>query len=146
MRRLAFAALLSLCAAAYGFLRWRPFRVEVSGSSMRPTLEPGDWALATVPGRVRPGDVVVIEHPERPGFEMVKRVVHTSNERAPDGTLLVEHLWVEGDDPASSTDSRAFGAVPSGRVRGRVRLVWWPPSRVRVLSARTISAVQERLR
>ena len=133
MRRLAYAALLSLCAAAYGFLRWRPFRVEVSGSSMRPTLEPGDWALATVPGRVRPGDVVVIEHPERTGFEMVKRVVRTSNERAADGIQVIGYVWVEGDDPASSTDSRAFGAVPLALVRGRVRLVWWPPARVRVL-------------
>ena len=133
MRRLAFAAGLSLCAAAYGFLRWRPFRVEVSGPSMRPTLEPGDWALATVPGRVRTGDVVVIEHPERPGFEMVKRVVHPPGERVPDDPTLVDEVWVEGDDPASSTDSRAFGAVPLGLVRGRVRLVWWPPSRVRLL-------------
>jgi inner membrane protease subunit 1 len=133
MRRLAFGAALSLCAAAYGFLRWRPFRVEVSGPSMRPTLEPGDWAVATTPGRVRPGDVVVIEHPGRPGFEMVKRVVRAPSGRAPDGRLLREEVWVEGDDPARATDSRTFGAVPMGLVRGRVRAVWWPPSHVRVL-------------
>ena len=90
---------------------------------MRPTLEPGDWAIATVAGGVRPGDVVVVEHPERPGFEMVKRAVRVSK----------GDVWVEGDDPSSSTDSRTFGAVPIGLVRGRVRLVWWPPSRVRLL-------------
>jgi len=133
MRRLAFAAVLSLCAAAYGFLRWRPFRVEVSGPSMRPTLEPGDWAVAATAGGLRPGDVVVIEHPERRGFEMVKRVVGAPGNHAPDGRLLTGEVWVEGDDPASSTDSRTFGAVPMDLVRGRVRAVWWPPSRVRVL-------------
>jgi nickel-type superoxide dismutase maturation protease len=90
---------------------------------MRPTLEPGDWAIATVAERVRPGDVVVMEHPERPGFEMVKRAVRISG----------DELWVEGDDPSGSTDSRTFGAVPIGLVRGRVRLVWWPASRVRVV-------------
>ena len=100
---------------------------------MRPTLEPGDWALATAAGRVRAGDVVVIDHPERPGLEMVKRVERSSGQRAPDGTLLVDEVWVEGDDPASSTDSRTFGAVPIGLVRGRVRLVWWPPRRARVV-------------
>jgi type IV secretory pathway protease TraF len=96
---------------------------------MRPTLEPGDWALATVPGRVRRGDVVVIEHPERPGFEVVKRVVRVDGARS----LSTERVWVEGDDPAGSTDSRSFGAVPIDLVAGRVRLVWWPPSRVRWL-------------
>ena len=100
---------------------------------MRPTLEPGDWAVATTPGRVRSGDVVVIEHPERPGFEMVKRVVRAPAGHAPEGGPLGDEVWVQGDDPASSTDSRTFGAVPMGMVRGRVRAVWWPPSRVRVL-------------
>jgi nickel-type superoxide dismutase maturation protease len=132
-RKVAFAAVLFVLAAANGFRRWRPFRIEVSGSSMRPTLEPGDWALAVVPERARPGDVVVVEHPERPGFEMVKRVVSLPGDRAPDGTDAIEGLWVQGDDPSSSTDSRSFGTVPADLVRGRVVAVWWPPSRVRVL-------------
>ena len=100
---------------------------------MRPTLEPGDWALAIVPERVRRGDVVVIEHPERPGLEMVKRVLSVPGNRAPNGTETLGRVWVQGDDPASSTDSRSFGAVPLDLVRGRLALVWWPPSRVRVL-------------
>ena len=100
---------------------------------MRPTLEPGDWAIAIALGRVRPGDIVVVEHPERPGFEMVKRVLNVPGGRAPDGSDLVDGVWVEGDDPSSSTDSRSFGAVPANLVRGRVALVWWPPGRIRVV-------------
>ena len=128
-----FVVVLFVLAAAYGFRRWRPFRVEVSGPSMRPTLEPGDWAIAIALGRVRPGDIVVVEHPERPGFEMVKRVLSVPGGHAPDGSDLVDGVWVEGDDPSSSTDSRSFGPVPANLVRGRVALVWWPPGRIRVV-------------
>ena len=42
---------------------------------MRPTLNPGDYVVASTgrtPGR---GDIVVFEHPDRSGFEVVKRVV-----------------------------------------------------------------------
>jgi len=100
---------------------------------MLPTLEPGDWALAIRVRRVRRGDVVVVEHPERPGFELVKRVVHVPGDLAPDGRLLMNEFWIEGDETEGSTDSRAFGPVPIERVRARVRLVWWPPERVRSL-------------
>lgn len=99
---------------------------------MRPTLEPGDWALAmrTDRGRrPRIGDIVVLEHPDRPGFELVKRVTAVRNSSRSDAS----ELWVEGDDPASSTDSRHFGPVDGSRVRGRLVLVWWPPSRRRLL-------------
>jgi signal peptidase I len=129
-RKVAFAALLAGIAAAYGFQRWRPFRVEVAGASMRPTLEPGDWALAVRTRRVRRGDVVVVDHPERPGFELVKRVVHTPGDPAPDGLRLIHRVWVEGDDPHGSTDSRGFGGVPVRLVKGRVVVVWWPPGRI----------------
>jgi len=120
-------------AAAYGFQRWRPVRVEVAGTSMRPTLEPGDWALAVRVRSVRRGDVVVVEHPERPGFELVKRVVHVAGDVTPDGFELVDEIWVEGDEPEASSDSRRFGPLPIERVRARVRWVWWPPERVRSL-------------
>jgi nickel-type superoxide dismutase maturation protease len=126
-------ALSAGIAAAYGFQRWRPFRVEVAGTSMRPTLEPGDWAFAIRVRRLRRGDVVVVEHPERPGFELVKRVVHVTGDVTPDGFELVDEIWVEGDEPEASSDSRRFGPLPIERVRARVRWVWWPPERVRSL-------------
>jgi nickel-type superoxide dismutase maturation protease len=112
----------------------RPFRVEVEGTSMRPTLEPGDWAIAVAVGRVRRGDVLVIEHPGRPGFEIVKRVRAVEGDPTPAGDALGEgEIWVEGDSPDGSTDSRHFGPARTEHVRGRVRVVWWPPRRVSVL-------------
>jgi inner membrane protease subunit 2 len=125
------AVVLAGIAAAYGLRRWRPFRIEVEGASMRPTLEPEDWAVAVRARRLHRGDVVVVEHPDRVGFELVKRVTHLPGDVAPDGLGLVDRVWVEGDDPEGSSDSRTFGPVPLGLVRGRVWFVWWPPGRIR---------------
>ncbi len=121
-------------SVVYSFLRWKPFRVEISGPSMAPTLLAGDWALAVKPGRIQHGDVVVIEHPLRPGFEMVKRIVCVPDELAPDGRILEEdEWWVEGDNRAESTDSRHFGPVSTSGVEAKVRLIYWPPSRRRLV-------------
>lgn len=125
---------LSLAAVAGGIgwvIRWlRPTLVEVRGESMRPTLEPGDLALALRGTRARRGDVVVVEHLARPGLELVKRVVVGPGGRAPDGRELgADELWVEGDGRAGSTDSRQLGPVSGHDVRARVVLVLWPPRR-----------------
>ncbi len=87
--------------------------LAVAGASMEPGLRAGDWVLARTDGEARVGQVVVVEHPTRPGMLLVKRLA----ERRPDG------YWVVGDSPAASTDSRHFGAVPAvvGRVIWRVR-------------------------
>jgi signal peptidase I len=132
--RAAGAGLVVGLGVAYSFLRWRPFRVEISGPSMAPTLLAGDWALAVNPGRLQRGVVVVIEHPLRPGFEMVKRITGVPDELTPDGRILgEEEWWVEGDNRAESTDSRHFGPVSTGGVKARIRLIYWPPSRRRLI-------------
>jgi type IV secretory pathway protease TraF len=114
---------------AYAALRWRPFRVEVHGDSMFPTLEFGDWAIA-VRAPVRVGAVVVVEHPRRPGFELVKRVVAGPADTVADGTVLgADEYWVEGDADDRSTDSRTFGPIRSADVKGTLVYVWWPSAR-----------------
>ena len=101
---------------------------------MRPALEPGEWALATPASTFRRGDVVVVEHPDRAGFEMVKRVVGVPGDRDPNDTVLgVGQFWVEGDSADASTDSRSFGPVRREHLKARVRLVYWPPERRRVV-------------
>ena len=118
------AAIIAAC------LRWRPSRVEIDGGSMAPALLPGDWALAVPARRVKVGDVVVLGHPERLGFELVKRIVAGPGDLAPDGTPLgADRWWVEGDVANASTDSRAFGPVPRSAIRLRVRLIYAPASR-----------------
>ena len=87
--------------------------LAVAGPSMEPTLHDGDWIIARRDGRAGVGDIVVVEHPVRPGMLIVKRVQRTD----------AEGYWVVGDAPEVSTDSRHFGAVPKvvGRVIWRVR-------------------------
>lgn len=114
-------------------VRWRPFRVEIEGASMLPTLFPGDWALAVATRKVRRGDVVVVEHPGRPGYEMVKRVVHVPGDHVEDRLLHAEEFWVEGDRPDASTDSRQFGPVLRERIKAKVLLVYWPADRRRLI-------------
>jgi nickel-type superoxide dismutase maturation protease len=99
-------------------------RVAVAGVSMEPTLHDGDWLVCrrVAPDHVvRPGDVVVVERPDRPGLLLVKRAVR----RDADG------WWVEGDNAGASDDSRVFGAVPDHLVLARVLARYWPrPRRV----------------
>ncbi|HEY2803640.1 MAG TPA: signal peptidase I [Actinomycetota bacterium] len=125
-------ALLALALAAWFLLRRRPFRVEIRGGSMEPTLHDGEWAVA-VRRRVRVGDVVVVEHPERRGFELVKRIVAAPGDAVHGRPLAEGEWWVEGDRADASTDSRSFGSVPRSSIRGTVVLVYAPWSNRRML-------------
>ncbi len=98
---------------------------------MVPTLMPGDWALAVARRRFRRGDIAVVEHPGRPGYEMVKRITGLPKERIGDRTLADDELWVEGDREDASTDSRHFGPVRREQVKAKVVLVYWPKERRR---------------
>src|SRR5881275_2740790 len=95
-------------------------RVVIFGDSMRPTLLPGDRVLV-VGRRLRRGALVALRDPRDPTRVLVKRVVAVDRRAG-----LVD---VAGDNPASSTDSRAFGPVPRALVVGQVRWRYWPPDR-----------------
>ena len=93
--------------------RRRRFCVE--NVSMLPTLQPGQEVLVdlgayrkSVP---RVGEIVVAAPRARPGLRAIKRV----GEVLPDGRIVLL-----GDNPAASTDSRAFGAVAPEEILGRV--------------------------
>ena len=127
------AGVLALGVAALWLAaRGRVFRVEVRGDSMAPTLLHGDVAVAVAVGEPTVGDVVVVGHPVRPEAELVKRVTAGPGDLASDARELGSgEYWVEGDQPARSTDSRHFGPVELDDVRARVVAVVWPPSRLR---------------
>jgi nickel-type superoxide dismutase maturation protease len=94
-------------------MRWPLLRVAVAERSMEPTLHPGDWLLVRRTGRVRPGQLVVARHPDRPTLLLVKRVLR----REPGGWFLISDNL-----NGSATDSRAFGLVPPGLIEGAVLL------------------------
>ncbi|MGL4551574.1 MAG: S26 family signal peptidase, partial [Gemmataceae bacterium] len=72
------------------------------------------WKLAW--GGPRAGDVIVLASPVD-GRRLVKRVAAVDGDR----------LYVAGDNPAQSVDSRSFGWVPRSAVVGRVVRVWRRP-------------------
>ena len=78
---------------------------------MLPALAPGDGLLAIRVRRIRRGEIRVFEHPDRPGFWLVKRAGHIRDGR-------FEAL---SDNPrAGPVDSRRFGDVP---ISGSYRVV-----------------------
>lgn len=95
----------------YGVRRFR-----VAERSMSPALEPDD-GLITVPfRRARRGWVVVVEHPERPGFVLVKRAVALPGEQVEiaDGRLLVDGCAVAEPWARGSTEPEGRWTVPNG--------------------------------
>ncbi|MEB3355507.1 MAG: nickel-type superoxide dismutase maturation protease [Synechococcales bacterium] len=105
-------------ATARDWLLWllrRRRRYRVVGRSMLPLLQPDDEVLVdpTAYRQTPPveGDLVLIDHPDRPHFRLVKRVRLV---------LPTGHCFVLGDNPTESTDSRQFGAVAAKQILGKV--------------------------
>ena len=107
--------------------RWPLLRVAVAERSMLPALHPGDWLLARRTTRVRPGQVVLAWHPQRPGFLLVKRVawqVEQGEGEAGGG------WWLASDNPgAGAVDSARFGPVPADQIVAVVLFRYWPARR-----------------
>jgi len=143
-----FGGLLSaagLLGAVVLVRRRRLVLITVRGASMLPTLRDGDCVLVrrTSGAWVRPGQIVILEHPDRDdgGYRaaagagvrdrrtwMIKRCTavagdpvppnlpercHTPNGRVPRGALTVL-----SDNPTHPNDSRRFGFLPQERVLG----------------------------
>ena len=85
-------------------------RVRVEGDSMHPTLVSGETVLVRPTSHVRPNDIVLCRHPYKVGVQLIKRVEISDTK----GVFLL------GDAPAESTDSRSFGVVPWSHLVGVV--------------------------
>jgi len=77
---------------------------------MLPTLTPGQLIVGRQTNDLHPGDVVVVSHN---GLEKIKRIERQQ------GNLL----YLLGDNPVASTDSRSFGWVQAATI---VAKVVWP--------------------
>jgi signal peptidase I len=124
---------------------------------MSPALRPGDYVLTDrSPGPPTRGDIVVFEHPDRPSFYLVKRIIGLPGERLSIdfGTILVDAkpldepwttdetgpggTWELSSDEAfvlgdarwiSSGDSREIGPVPLEHLGMRIVFRYWPLER-----------------
>ncbi|HEX9340290.1 MAG TPA: nickel-type superoxide dismutase maturation protease [Thermoplasmata archaeon] len=95
-------------------------RFRVEDDSMRPTLEPGDFVLVNRWAyrfrKPAEGDVVVLRSPEGPNF-LIKRIANVVD---------ATKVFVVGDNPQGSRDSRHFGPVDRRALLGKVWLTARP--------------------
>ena len=138
-------------------------RYTIAETSMSPLLKENDYVV-TIRRRPAFGDVVVFEHPNRPRFHLVKRVIGTAaqtveirgglvlvdgqeindpwtaDETGPEGSWHVPdgHVFVLGDARHRSTDdSRSFGPVSIGIKAQVVAVRYWPLKRIAVFRTRS---------
>lgn len=92
-------------------------RFVVVDRSMEPTLAEGQGLIGVRTRRARAGQLRCVEHPQRPGFWLVKRVAGVSGD-----TMTV----ASDNDAAPAVDSRAFGPVA---IAGSYRVIVRVPHR-----------------
>ncbi len=152
------ALLTALALLGLAAVRGRLRRYEIAERSMAPTLRPGDYVIAQLrKDAVARGEIVIFDHPEIPGYGLVKRVVGLPGEHLilsngqvhcndatvaepwadgptfPDGgwQLGQDEVFILGDNRAeSAADSRTLGPVDLGSVKWRVVARYWPPQSI----------------
>ncbi len=95
--------------------------VKVSGPSMTPTFNDGDWLFikwsasgARMP-RLKIGKIVLIERRSAPGVYLIKRIKKIDRS----GELDNWAFWVEGDN-TEGNDSRKWGWISQDEICGRI--------------------------
>ncbi|KDN47343.1 LexA/Signal peptidase, partial [Tilletiaria anomala UBC 951] len=137
IRTLQIMAMVHVVTTHVAEIRW------TTGSSMLPTLAAsGDqvlhvrWPLYNFTQRIKRtntyglelGDLVVATSPMNPSKTVCKRVVGLPGDTilvdprkdAPSITVPRGHVFLCGDNLNNSTDSRHYGPVPIGLIRGKV--------------------------
>ena len=128
--------------------------LQCAGPSMYPTLSlSGDYLLSLrssilrllspSPPYISRGDLIDFISPRDPSYSVCKRVIGlegdivsldpsgTKSNRGREDWVKVPkgYLWVTGDNLSNSNDSRDYGPVPLGLVRGKIVARIWPNAR-----------------
>ncbi|XP_076230821.1 mitochondrial inner membrane protease subunit 1-like [Calliopsis andreniformis] len=94
------------------------------GPSMEPTLYDNDVLIteriSITLQKLKKGDIIISKCPSNPKQYICKRVVGLPGDKVKHGVIVPNgHVWLEGDNTNNSTDSRVYGPVPQGLLRGR---------------------------
>ncbi|XP_008685082.1 mitochondrial inner membrane protease subunit 1 isoform X2 [Ursus americanus] len=116
--------------------------VMCSGPSMEPTIQNSDIVFAENLSRhfygIQRGDIVIAKSPSDPKSNICKRVIGLEGDKILTNSpsdffkshsyVPTGHVWLEGDNLQNSTDSRYYGPIPYGLIRGRIFFKIWPLS------------------
>ncbi len=83
---------------------------KIAGESMLPTLQPGRFIIYGRKRSYHVGDIVIIDHA---GTQKIKRIAD----------IQIGKVFLLGDNPGQSTDSRTFGWLDMTTIKG---VVVWP--------------------
>ncbi|KAL3077480.1 hypothetical protein niasHS_012186 [Heterodera schachtii] len=120
------------------------YPTSVIGSSMEPTLLPGDFVLISriSVGSPSVGDIFCFCSPFDPKTTHIKRVAAlggqtAENKREQQVVVPLNHVWVHADNVTLTgvLDSRHYGEVNCGLLKGKAVCVIWPPKRWKSLGA-----------
>ncbi|KAI0080236.1 LexA/Signal peptidase [Panus rudis PR-1116 ss-1] len=145
-----FAHGINVACAAHIFVNHVGWIHTVYGPSMVPTMSvTGEWVIENrmvSPESLSRGDLVTFISPQDPARLACKRViglpgdvicVDPTGQYAPSTEhVLVPrgHVWVMGDNAAQSRDSRTYGPLPMGLIRGRLVARIWPLRSIGIFS------------
>ncbi|GAA6011265.1 hypothetical protein JCM8202_003957 [Rhodotorula sphaerocarpa] len=115
-----------------------------AGASMYPTLSDHGTLVLHSPlalrlSPIQRGNLITAISPFDPAHQVLKRVIGLPGDTVcvdPTGerqkaeqewcTVPKGHVWIAGDNTSNSTDSRDYGPVPLGLIRGKVVARVWP--------------------
>lgn len=137
------------CVIQYGcithcFMEYIADFVVCSGPSMEPTIFSNNILVTEhISPRfknIERGDIVIAKSPSNPKQHICKRVTAVEGDKVKSGIFPYVvprgHIWLEGDNRDNSSDSRAYGPVPLGLVRGRAVCRVWPFKEAKMLTDR----------
>lgn len=90
-------------------MRWPVKVFKVTGDSMEPTYRDGTFLLGSGGVQAKQGSVVVVSPPD--SFHSTKNTLKSRKHIKRVRNTGKEGIWVEGDNPTASTDSRQYGYI-----------------------------------
>ncbi|EFX69931.1 hypothetical protein DAPPUDRAFT_300640 [Daphnia pulex] len=140
---------VGLCVLQYGciahcFVEHVAELVVCSGPSMEPTIYSDDIIISehitTKFSKYERGDVVILRSPSNPQMFICKRIIGVPGDKIKINCIQHNvvprgHIWLEGDNKSNSSDSRTYGPVPQGLVRGRALCRIWPLNSIQMLTS-----------
>ena len=104
--------------------------VVALGKSMTPTLPNRSVVFVNRLANVSNGDIVACIAPDDPNKFICKRITHIEGDlitiHGKQIKIPKNHIFIQGDNPTTSYDSRYYGPISKSLVQGKVVCTLYP--------------------